>query len=161
MKRLLAVLIILSSFVMFMACDEDSGNGTNDDDDQKAWVGTWLSTGTNVAPILVTVFTYDSVRVTIGSDMTVKTESHVKDGAWTSVEGVYTVTESESGDVHAVEFVYAAFSQAGIMQVTGDNMQLEVVQTIPDIGATPRTPDTGFGSDAALGVLNIQKYVRQ
>ncbi|MCA9734451.1 MAG: hypothetical protein H6696_20075 [Deferribacteres bacterium] len=160
MKRLLAVLIIFVSLVSFVACDKDSDSGTNNNT-EKAWVGVWLSSGTNVAPILVTLFNYDSVRVTIESDNTVKTESHIAGGAWSSVEGVYTVTESSSGDVHTVEFVYAAFSQAGIMQVTGDNMQLEVVQTVPDIGATPRTPATGFGSDAALGALNIQKYVRQ
>jgi len=60
--------------------------------------------------------------------------------------------------------VYAAFSQEGIMQVidaSPDSIKLEVVQTLPDIGAVPRTPATGFGSDAALGTANIQKYVKE
>jgi len=161
MKHLTIILLIIASMLALMACSEDSDNGSNGDDDQEAWIGTWLSAGSNVAPILSTYFSYDSVRVTLDTDMTVKTESHVSGGAWSTVEGVYTVTKSESGDVHAVEFVYAAFSQEGIMQVTDDELKLEVVQTVPNIGATPRTPDTGFGSDVTLGTLNIQKYVRQ
>jgi hypothetical protein len=36
-------------------------------------------------------------------------------------------------------------------------MKLEAVQTVPDIGAVPRTPATGFGSDATLGTLPIFK----
>jgi len=39
-------------------------------------------------------------------------------------------------------------------------MRLEAVQTTPNIGATPRTVETGFGSDATLGTANIQKYIR-
>ena len=73
------------------------------------------------------------------------------------------VTESASGSVHAISINYTAFEQEGIIEVTSgtpDQMKLEAVQTVPDIGAVPRTPATGFGSDAALGAFNIQKYVR-
>jgi hypothetical protein len=163
MKKLLYLLIALLS-ITFIACsDDDNDGGTDPIDDAKPWVGTWLSAGSNVAPILVNVFQYDSVRVTMNVDNTVTLESHVKDGAWSTLPGVYTVTESSSGNVHAININYTAFEQEGIIEVvsgTPDQLKLEAVQTVPDIGATPRTPESGFGSDPALGNLNIQTYVR-
>ena len=163
MKRLTIVLAVLMGLFAFISCDEDSGTN-NDDKNKDPWIGTWLSAGADVAPLLIGLFNYDSVRVELTDDMVVKTHSHIAGGAWATVEGVYTVTESQNGDVHSVEFVYAAFSQEGIMQVidaSPDSIKLEVVQTLPDIGAVPRTPATGFGSDAALGTANIQKYVKE
>lgn len=163
MKRLFLVLSIVVGMFLMTSCSKDSDSGTNQTPESDPWVGTWLSAGTNVAPILFALFKYDSVRVEMTDNKIVKTSSHVQNGAWTTIEGTYTVTKSASGDVHSVQFVYGAFSQAGIMQVTKgtpDQLKLEAVQTVPDIGAVPRTPQTGFGSDAALGVANIQKYVR-
>ena len=61
----------------------------------------------------------------------------------------------------AISLIYPAFEQEGIIQVTEgtpDILKLEVVQTVPDAGAEPRTPATGFGSDATLGDSNIQTY---
>ena len=162
MKKLIYLLIVLLS-LSFAACSEDDDNGTDPVDDAKPWVGTWLSADANVAPILVSLFKYDSVRVTLNEDKTVVLESHIKDGAWFTTPGVYNVTESASGSVHAISINYTAFEQEGIIEVTSgtpDQMKLEAVQTVPDIGAVPRTPATGFGSDAALGTLNIQNYVR-
>ena len=162
MKKLIYLLIVLLS-LSFAACSDDDDNGTDPIDDAKPWVGTWLSADANVAPILVSLFKYDSVRVTLNEDKTVVLESHIKDGAWSTLPGVYNVTESASGSVHAISINYTAFEQEGIIEVTSgspDQMQLEAVQTVPDIGAVPRTAETGFGSDAALGTLNIQTYVR-
>lgn len=163
MKNLLAILLMLTLTIGFIGCDSDDDNGNTPVVEVDPWVGTWLSTGTNVAPILVSVFNIDSVRVTLNEDLTVVTEQHVIDGAWTTINGVYVITEAASGDVHTVRFNYAAFEQEGIFQViegNPDQFKLEAVQVVPDIGAVPRTPDTGFGSDAALGALNIQTYVR-
>lgn len=146
------------------ACGDDDDNNPVTPPAAKAWVGEWLSTGTDVAPILVSLFSYDSVRVTMNANNTVVLETHPAGGAWTTINGVYTVTESASGNVDAIAINYTAFEQEGIIEVvagTPDYLWLEAVQTVPSIGATPRTPTTGFGSDAALGVLNIQKYKRQ
>jgi hypothetical protein len=99
----------------------------------------------------------------MNADKTIELESHIKDGAWTTTPGVFTVAESATGDVHSISINYTAFEQQGIFQVTEgtpDMFMLEAVQTVPDIGAVPRTPATGFGSDPALGSLNIQTYVR-
>ena len=47
-------------------------------------------------------------------------------------------------------------------QFVADTMYYEIVQTNPDIGATPPTPEAGFGSSSGgvLGMTNVQKYVR-
>lgn len=161
MKRFLTLFVILAFVFSFSACSSSDDNPVAGED-TPAWVGTWLSTGTDIAPILVAVFNYDTVKVTMGLDDTVLLEFHVADGAWGSVPGVYTITESATGDVHSILLSYTgAFDQAGIVQIiegTPDRMKLEAVQTVPDIGAVPRTPETGFGSDAALGTMNIQFY---
>lgn len=42
-------------------------------------------------------------------------------------------------------------------------MKYEVVQTEPNIGSTPPTPEGGFGSTngGAIGDINIQKFVKR
>lgn len=163
MKKLLSLLIALSLLIGFAGCSDDDDDNPVSGNDTEVWVGTWLSADANVAPILQTVFNYDSVRVEFTKDQVVRTHSHVKDGAWTTTEGIYKITESEDGDVHKVELSYDAFDQEGIIQFIDGNpmkMKLEAVQVRPNIGATPRTPETGFGSDATLGTANIQNYVK-
>ena len=162
MKRLLSLILISGLMIGFSACDSSDDSPTNGGDDTPAWVGTWLSTGSDIAPLLVSLFNYDSVRVTMTTANTITLDTHIAGGAWSSLPGVYTITESTTGDVHSIEISYTgAFDQAGIVQIisgTPDRMELEVVQTVPNIGATPRTPATGFGSDATLGTYNIQWY---
>lgn len=163
-SKWLLVMMMIAAMASFMACsddDDDDNGGTNPPPAADPWVGQWLSAGANVAPILVAVFNYDSVRVYMEDDGTVQLDTHIAGGAWSSVSGTYAVTESASGDVHSIELIYPAFSQEGIIEVIDDTMRLEAVQTVPDIGAVPRTPETGFGSDAALGTTNIQTYVRE
>jgi len=165
--KLFLILLAMVAMMSFVACsddDDDDGDGGTTPPEADAWVGQWLSEGANVAPILVTVFNYDSVRVWLNDDQTVRLDTHIDGGAWTTTNGTYVVTESATGNVHAIELIYPAFSQEGIIDVTEgtpDVLRLEAVQTIPDIGAVPRTPETGFGSDATLGDANIQTYVRE
>lgn len=162
MKRTCMLLIFAMLTMVLFSCSEDSSSSSSDDDSDP-WVGVWLSAGDNVSTILSYYFSYDSVRVTMNDDMTIMLESHIQDGAWSTTNGVYTVTESDEGTVHSIAIDYTSFEQEGIFEITEgdpDVMQLEAVQTVPDISATPRTPDTGFGSDAALGTSNIQTYIR-
>ena len=160
------MMTLVIGLVALAACSDDDdspGTGTNPPVPDE-WVGVWLSTGADIAPLLVNLFGYDTVRVTMNDDNTVVLETHPAGGAWATTNGVYTVTEEPAGNVHSIAINYTAFEQEGIIEViagTPDAMWLEVVQTVPDIGAVPRTPASGFGSDPALGVLNIQKYVRQ
>ena len=163
MKRLALILMLVIGLLFMASCSEDDESSTQPTPVPE-WVGTWLSAGDDVAPLLVALFQYDSVRVEMTQNQIVRTHSHVAGGAWSTVEGTYKITEAASGDIHTAEFNYAPFDQAGIIQIiagTPKTMKLEVVQIRPDIGAVPRTPDSGFGSDVALGTLNIQNYVKE
>ncbi len=166
MKRLIHLLslVVLASMLVW-SCSEEDDSGTNGNNNTDPWVGTWLSADADVAPLLAAVFSIDSVRVEMKDDGSVFLDQHVMGAGWTSNSGTYTVTESASGNVHSISISYSspAFEQEGIVEITEgspDVMRLEVVQTVPDIGATPRTPATGFGSDTALGTSNIQTYRR-
>jgi hypothetical protein len=166
--KLMLVLLAALALLSFAACsDDDDDNGDNGGTNPTVpdpWVGVWLSAGDNVAPILQgDPFNLDSVRVHMDENNVVVLEQHVEGGAWTSLTGTYSVTESASGDIHSIQIVYPAFEQEGIIQVTEgtpDTMLLEAVQTVPDFGFVPRTPETGFGSDPLYGDTNIQTYVR-
>jgi len=132
------------------------------------WVGDWLSEGDNVAVILSTWFNIDSVRVAFHEDNTTDLSLHdTVTESWTDNTGNYLVTESDEGDIHSIYISYTGgpiFEQEGIIRVvegSPDVLTLEVVQTVPDIGATPLTPDDGFGADPNLGTTNIQTYVRE
>ncbi len=163
---LLVPILVLGLAVSFTGCskDEDKTTTPSEQTIEEQLVGEWLSAGSNVAPLLVALFSYDSVLVTFGSDNTVTLNSHVADGAWSGeLSGVFSVTESDTGSIHAISLNYTAFEQEGIIQLSSDgaSFQLEVVQTVPDIGATVPTPEAGFGADVALGTMNIQTYVKQ
>jgi len=164
MKRTLLVLLVVIGLIMMVSCSKDDDKGTNSPKAVDPWIGTWLSANANVAPLLaVAPFNIDSVKVVFRDNQTLTMSSHVKAGAWTTLEGTYVVTKSATGTIHSIAIVYTAYSQGGIIEVTEgtpDTMKLEVIQTVPAIPFTPRTPETGFGSDATLGVLNIQKYIR-
>ncbi len=162
MKLWKLLLISMIGILLIVGCEEDT-----DTDEaltaSEAIVGTWLSTGDNIAQLLVYYFNYDSVRVEFTEDNIVTLESHVADGAWTTLPGIYSVTESEEGDIHVFTADYSAFVQTGIIQITDgdpDLLKLEAVQTEPDIGATVPTVDGGFGADPVLTTTNIQTYVR-
>ena len=161
MKRLTLVAMLVLGMLFAVSCSKDDDNGTNGNN-AEVWEGTWLSAGTNVAPILSTYFLLDSVRVTFRDDQTISTEKHVIDGAWATDNGTYTITKSATGDVHSIAIDYSTYEQEGIIEIVDGSpktMRLEVVQTVPDIAATPRTPESGFGSDVTLGTINIQNYV--
>lgn len=158
--------LILSGLLIFVSCSKDSTSSEDEGRTPEAWEGSWLSAGTNVAPLLVTLFNYDSVRVVFGEN-TVTLTSHVAGGAWTPEDqGTYTVTKSQTGDIHTIDIAYSAFEQSGIIQVVSgnpDTLNLEAVQVVPDIGATPPTVAAGFGSTSggAFGTTNVQVYVKE
>lgn len=164
-RFLLALTLILGLAAVAGCSDDDDNGGTNPNPNPTdPWVGTWLSEGANIAPILVG-FNIERVLVTFNEDGTVELTQTITGTAPTTQTGVYTVTESASGDIHSISIVYSAFEQEGIIQVIEsadpDEMKLEVVQTVPDISATPPTPAGGFGVDPDLGATNVQTYVRQ
>ena len=85
-------------------------------------------------------------------------DSHVANGAWTSLPGTFVITESNDSDIHGFAANYTAFEQEGIIEIIDNVMRLEAVQTVPDIGASVPTVAGGFGADPTLGTFNIQTY---
>ncbi len=130
-------------------------------------MGSWESSGGDVAPLLVALFATDSIYAEFRTDMTYLVEQYDTSGAVITLEGTYTQAESAIGNIWTIEVNQtspAALTSAGIFEVSADGttMQYEIVQTQPDISAIPPTPEQGFGSTngGALGTINIQKYNR-
>lgn len=161
---LLMALVLATGLGALTGCsDDDNGGptGPGPGTDVDPWVGSWVSEGDDVAPLLVALFNYDRVVVEFTDAGTVSLTTRVAGGGTATLNGTYAVTKSASGSIHEIEIVYPSFTQAGIIEVTDANpfqMRLEVVQTIPDIGATVPTVAAGFGADATLGTTNIQTY---
>ncbi len=160
MKRYSILIVLILGLLLVLGCEDDSGTNANEND-VDVWVGNWLSAGDNVAYILSAYFQYDSVKVEFTADNTVTLETHVMDAGWTTLEGTYVLTESSDSDIDAIQLIYTAFEQEGIIQIVGDTLRLEAVQTNPDIAATVPTVAAGFGADETLGTINIQTYIRQ
>ncbi|MCP4547458.1 MAG: hypothetical protein GY835_13450 [bacterium] len=161
--KLIAAMTLIMGLVVFLGCGDDDPAGLGDTADPELWEGDWLSADANVAPILVTLFNLDSVRVSFNENMTVSLMQHdTITGNWTTAMlGTYTVTESATGDIHEIFTDYDDIDQEGIIRVvegTSDVLTLEVVQT--GIGAEVPTVAGGFGS-TAIGDINIQTYVRE
>jgi len=166
--KLMLIMALMAGLFVFVACDDDD----DDDDDntgpvetiEDMVVGEWLSAGDDVAALLVTYFSIDSVVVTFNENQTVTTNKHVIDTGWSMDEGTWSIVESDEGAIHTIHIDYTApvaYSQDGIIRVvegTEDVMTLEVVQTDPDIQATVPTVDGGFGVDPTLTDMNVQTY---
>jgi hypothetical protein len=135
-------------------------------------VGTWLSTGSNLAPgftkppfnvmAITGVFNADATYTVTSTDSTGKMST--SSGTWTgtpsSVPGIFDLTQSQTQP--------SAATAKGIFQIDGSAspplLTLEGVQTMPSLGATPPTAEGGFGSTVVNGMKTsdwIQKYVRQ
>jgi hypothetical protein len=165
--RIALAMLLALALLGIAACSDDDNGGTNPPPAADPWIGTWLSADGNVAPLLAFYFNMDSVRVVFNENLTVSLASHdTVTHQWSTNTGTYLVDPAQVNGIHAITTSYSspAFEQAGIVQViadTPDTLKLEVVQTVPDIGAVPRTPQTGFGSDPTLLNSNIQIYVRE
>jgi len=136
----------------------------------KGIIGSWYSSGDNVAPLLVTYFQVDSIYADFKDDKTYLVEQYnigntsgIADVIFT---GTYTVTKSNVGEIWKIDLTqeapYAA-EAAGIFEIkkSPEVLWYEVVQT-SGTQNTPPTPDEGFGSSngGSLGLTNIQKYIR-
>lgn len=167
MKKLFFVLA--AALFMFSACDE-STDETKYDPATDGISGEWDSKGENVAVLLKTYFQVDSIYAKFNSNNTYLVESYAK-GAKTIYSGTYVQKASSVAgiwDITLNQSTPTAVTSVGIFEITKgtDNkysMKYEVVQTEPNIGATPPTATAGFGSSSggALGTMNIQKFVKR
>ena len=133
-------------------------------------MGSWLSEGTNVAPLLVTYFKVSKVTAEFKTDYTYKVNqfnigntTNTPDLVFT---GTYTISKSTTGNIWTItcnqDLPYTAVA-SGIFEIKTNPEVLwyEVVQTSGTQNVPP-TPAAGFGSSngGTLNVLNVQKFVR-
>lgn len=132
--------------------------------------GTWVSEGTNIAPLLYSLFGTARIEATFNSNGSYTVVQTDTAGASLTLSGTFTMNKSSVDNIFEItadQTSPAALTSSGIFEVYSDaapfTMKYEIVQTTPDIGATPPTPADGFGSTngGALGTLNVQTYVRQ
>jgi len=132
-------------------------------------LGKWLSAGDNVAPLLVIYFNIDSIYAEFKDDQTYVVRQVDKLGVSLVLEGTYSAIASGVGNIFKIianQSSPTVLTSEGIFEIITppppDSMLYEIVQTNPDIGATPPTPEAGFGSSSGgvLGMTNVQKYIR-
>ncbi len=168
MKNLKLWSLALASVLAFSSCSEEEEDNNNNDNNTPQMVGIqgeWQSSGTNVAPLLANLFGTDSIYAEFRTDMTYTVEQYDTTGASLTLTGTYSQEESGINDIWTItvnQSAPAALTSEGMFKIEGNTMTYEVVQTSPDIGATPPNPADGFGSSGsggvALGSLNIQTY---
>ena len=133
-------------------------------------VGTWVSAGDNIAPLLQQIFanTIDSIYATFSSNQVYSVKQVQIDASTIAYEGTYTVQKSSVGNIYTISIGQTSPTVAtveGIYEIDRTQnphfMNYEVVQTDPPAG-TSATPEAGFGSTSGgvLGETNVQKYIR-
>ena len=168
MKNLKLWSLALAAVVAFSACSEDEKDDDNNNNNEPTKVGVqgeWQSSGSNVAPLLVSLFGYDSLYVDFRTDMTYTVEAFDTANAKSTLTGTYTQEESGVNNIWTITLDQTSpstLTSEGIFRVSGDTLKYEVVQTTPDIGATPPTAADGFGSTSggSFGMTNVQTYLR-
>jgi hypothetical protein len=177
MKKILiiAVVVLMAGLT---GCKKDSSSTAPTTTDPI--VGTWLSTGTNVAyGLRLAPFKVKSITATFnanGSYTVVQTDSS---NVITNFTGTYVNPASTNTDTTTTSLTHGATihnivaSQAtpttvtatGIYAITDVNMTYEVIQTSPVLaGVLAPTAAGGFGSTTIGGVkyaIYVQKYVKQ
>lgn len=142
--------------------DTDTDSDTDTDADADAIVGEWLCEGGDLPPFFVE---NNITRVTanFASDGTYAVTT-VYNGTPYNVTGTYSVDVSTAPHTVVVQQDSPVITSEGIWEVTGSTMRYEIVQTSPDQGFVPPTPETGFGSSQGGGVAEgdlIQTYQKQ
>jgi hypothetical protein len=133
-------------------------------------IGNWYSSGGNVAPLLVTYFTVDSIYAEFKADNTYEVEQYNTGNTSGTPDliftGTFTIEKSLTGEIWTIDInqdlPYTATS-GGIFEIktSPEVLWYEVVQ-ISGTQNTPPTPEDGFGSSTggAFGDTNIQKFIR-
>ncbi len=166
MKKLTTLLMLALLAFSFAACKDDDNSTTDPIEPQEAIVGTWVSEGNNVAPLLVGLFKITKITAKFNANGTYEVVQVDSANASLTLSGTYSVAKSTVGEIYTItanQQAPATLVSEGIYEITNTTMKYEVVQTTPSIGAVPPTPALGFGSTngGALGTLNVQTYVKQ
>ena len=166
MKKLTTLLMIALLAISFSACKDDDTTTTDPITPQEPIVGTWVSDGNNVAPLLVALFKITKITAKFNANGTYEVVQTDSANTSLTLTGTYSVNKSTVGEIYTItanQQAPATLTSEGIFEITGTTMKYEVVQTSPSIGAVPPTPAGGFGSTngGALGAFNVQTYVKQ
>lgn len=168
MHKILLLIMAMMGMIVLASCSESSDNGTGPDKDLSPIVGQWRSEGENVALLLYSLG-YRRIDATFKDDNTYVVVTYDTANATVTLEGTYTTEKSDVDDIYKITINQTkpvALTSEGIFKVdetkNPNEMLYEIVQTQPSIGATPPTPEAGFGSTngGALGMINVQKYVK-
>lgn len=150
------------------ACGDDDDDGTGPSQ-QHELVGTWVSTGANIAPGLVAGFKIKNIVATFNANNTYTVVSTDSANATVTYTGTWSAPSGTNGTVRAVTLNQSSPTQltsTGIFRVSGSNLTYEVIQTTPAIqGFAAPTVAGGFGSTSyngvALGAVWTQRFVKQ
>lgn len=146
--------------------DTSETGDTSGDDGPGDLTGTWLSEGENLSPLFAAEpFSYVSITADFGGDGAYDVAATDADGQTVTLTGTYVVdVTTNPGTIILTQTTPYSATAEGIWQVVGTTLTYEVVQTVPDYGFTPPTPETGFGSTAGGSLApgdNVQVYVKQ
>jgi hypothetical protein len=161
--------LLCFAFTLFAVVGCGRATSTSGPDQmQSALVGSWLSDGADVAPLLAAApFNYTRITADFAKDETYVVTGTDKSGKTTTFTGTYSETPSATPGLVSitVQQVQPATTLAeGIYRVDGALLTYEVVQTQPTNGLQPPTADAGFGSTVYNGKMIttlIQKFQRQ
>ena len=148
-----------------VACDSND-NGV--EPTQHELVGTWVSTGTDIAPGLMITLKTKNIVATFNENNSYTVVATDSSNASVTFTGTWSTTGS-AGAIRAItlnQSTPAALTSQGIFQVVGTRLTYEVIQTTPAIaGFTAPTVAEGFGStkynNVALGAAWTQRFSKQ
>lgn len=147
--------------------DTDGGGGTDTGDPTvptAGIVGVWVSEGSRLSDLFAgDPFDYVMVEAHFKADASYVVTSEDAGGTSYVLTGTYVAEEGTPGTIALSQVQPYVAEASGIWQVDGDELRYEVVQTLPDYGFAPPTPEAGFGSTAGPGMtpgVNVQVYLR-
>jgi hypothetical protein len=172
MKKLLVLSILFSFALLIVSCSKDDNTVEPTPTPTDELVGVWLSTGSNVAPLLNTIFAgsggVDSIFATFNADKSYTVRQVNGDSTVINYAGTYTNDKSSVGNIYTITTNQTSPSVAtseGIYEINStpspSTMQYEIVLTSGTQNVAP-TPAGGFGSTngGAFGNTNVQNYIR-
>ncbi len=166
MKRILLAFVLAP---LAAACGTATDGG-NVNAQSSPLVGSWLSSGADVAPLLAGApFNYVRITAQFNDDQTYVVTGTDKDNKVTTFTGTYSDTLSDQTNLYSITVnqtepsVTTAVGIYSIDSSTG-KLRYEVVQTQPTNGLQPPTADAGFGSTVYNGMkidTLIQTFIKQ
>lgn len=163
--------LALAALVLLSAC---RGGTTSSDDSatQDPIIGTWVSEGSNVAPILFNPpLRIRRIQATFNRDGSYVVVQRDSAGVEITLRGTYvtspggaTGANANIRNITANQTSPTPITAQGIYEVSGNRMRYEVAQVQPPLqGVTPPSATAGFGSTSGglFGQANVQVYIRQ